>query len=257
MKQSLRNFFVRNVPQATKRQLRKLLWRSLMPRYTLHSGLRITVSSYSDWYIYNEIFVDGDYDSAIEMVLRKPEEQSVCVLDLGANVGLFTLRLVHKLKHKSPSRNFRVLAVEGNPTTMEDLRERMQSNGLLDNVRVVHGLIGKKSGAAVISNLEFSGQNTVSAASQIGDSVPYVDLSELTQEFDAIDLIKCDIEGSELSFIESYGDILAKTKAAIFEFHPHLCNTDRCAHLLAEAGFNQSALIMQKDAVSLLYFWKG
>ena len=245
------------MPESAKSRLRQLFWRSLVPQYTLRSGLHVKISSYSDWYIYNEIFVDEDYDCAIEMLLCKTGNQPLCVLDLGANVGFFTLRLVEKLRVSSPSRRFRIIAVEGNPVTAKVLQERIEANGLALDVRVVHGLVGKKSGEGVISSLEFSVQNTVNDTSENGSRVSYIDLTQLTEEFERIDLIKCDIEGSELSFAESYPDILDKTEAAIFEFHPNLCNTDRCAHLLAEAGFNQSALRMQKDAVQLMHFWKS
>ncbi len=257
MKQMIQDFIKKNLPQATKRQLRKLLWKSNHLHHTLRSGLQVQISSNSDWYIYNEIFVDRDYDPAIDMALQCSAGQMLNIVDLGANVGLFTMRVVDKVRTGNPGREFHITAVEGNPITASRLKHSVTINGLGQNVKVVHGLVGNKTGSALISDLEFSGNNSIATASDQGTMVDYVNLSNTISEKMAIDLLKCDIEGSELSFVESYPDILSRTRVAIVELHPMLCDSNRCKSLLKECGFDRSRQIMEKDAVVLMQFWRS
>jgi hypothetical protein len=55
-----------------------------------------------------------------------------------------------------------------------------------------------------------------------------------------MDLLKCDIEGAELLFIQSYADLLRKVKHAVFELHHDQCDTDKCVGILQELGFHQT-----------------
>jgi hypothetical protein len=44
---------------------RSFLWRGLHPTTVLASNISITLRSHSDWEIFTEIFVIGEYDQAI------------------------------------------------------------------------------------------------------------------------------------------------------------------------------------------------
>ena len=39
-------------------------------------------------------------------------------------------------------------------------------------------------------------------------------------------LLKCDIEGAELLFLENYEDLLGKVRNAVFELHHEQCDTN-------------------------------
>jgi hypothetical protein len=55
----------------------------------------VKVASKGEWWVYNDIFVDGEYDMPIHTALedRSPVRPFI-VLDLGANVGYFALRVL-------------------------------------------------------------------------------------------------------------------------------------------------------------------
>src|SRR5438105_2237068 len=63
-------------------------------RTSLSSGVTIRLDTYADWIIYNEIFVDGEYRKAIDLAFSKLQlGRKPVFVDLGANVGFFTLFL--------------------------------------------------------------------------------------------------------------------------------------------------------------------
>jgi FkbM family methyltransferase len=64
--------------------------------WSLSSGLKITLSSWSDWVTYNDIFVDGEYDEFIKIILSTSKNVDCQIYDVGANTGFFMLRLFHQ-----------------------------------------------------------------------------------------------------------------------------------------------------------------
>ena len=86
-------FLRRLLPSRVVDTLRDLLWRSLDIKWTLRSKLSIELHGLSDWVVFSDIFVNGEYDEAIEHTFSTmPSGEQVRILDLGANVGFFTLR---------------------------------------------------------------------------------------------------------------------------------------------------------------------
>src|SRR5215208_1602412 len=84
----------------------------------------------------------------------------------------------------------------------------------------------------------------------------YVDLSALLASVPDIDLLKCDIEGAELLFIQNYRDVLQRVRVAIFELHDELCDTERCRQLLREYGFSHERMIRQTGPYSIHCVWR-
>ena len=77
--------------------------------YQLNSGVTIRVASQGEWWTYNDIFVNHEYDAAIQTALAsRVAERPFAVLDLGANVGYFLLRVVDR-SHKIKLLVFRVM----------------------------------------------------------------------------------------------------------------------------------------------------
>src|SRR4051812_29275876 len=111
------------VPDALKWKLRKWVWMRLNPSWQLRSGIVIRVLNYNDWMIYNDIFVDGEYDPAIEQLLAG-SPGGARVLDLGGNVGFFTLRVADTFLRNGRT-DFEVVMVEGSPSTFAELNQRL------------------------------------------------------------------------------------------------------------------------------------
>jgi len=256
------------LPQTAQSKIREHYWR-IKSRFlyqtlyhwvglehSLPTGLKIEVANRGEWWAYNEIFVNGDYDIPIEAALASRSATSFVVLDLGASVGFFSFRVVdlirrHHLETIAPE----ITMVEGSPETFRVLEHRVQSQHLAaTNLRMVQGLVGHRTGSAPMRESALRNRSTiVDVPPGEGVNVAFVDLNLLMAGKSEIDLVKCDIEGAELLFIENYGDLLRKAKHAVFELHHHQCDTIKCVSMLEALGFRQE-VVQSGDAFSLIYF---
>lgn len=256
------------LPGAVQSQLRERYWQTKSRflyqtlyqwvglEHVLHTGLTIQVASKGEWWAYNEIFVNGDYDIPIEAALVGRSSSSFVVLDLGANVGFFTFRVVdiilrHRLKNILPE----ITIVEGNPETFRMLERRIRAQRLpAGNFRTIQGLVGRHSGSALIRKSALHVKSTILDVPRGGGiEVAFVDLNSLMEDKSEIDLLKCDIEGSELLFVENYQDLLRRAKHAVFELHHAQCDTKKCVSILESLGF-RTEVLQSSDSISLVHF---
>jgi len=245
------------LPESARFQVRERYWRvksrflyqSLYSRlnleHTLNSGLTLKVASKGEWWAYNEIFVNGEYDVPIQTALEASSAKPFVVLDLGANVGYFAFRVFdliaqQHLDHILPD----ITMVEGSPETFTKLEERVQSQRLAAaSVRMVNGLVGERTGSALIRESAVHVKaSIIDVPAGGGVNVAFVDVNTLMKDKAEIDLLKCDIEGAELIFLENYGDLLRKVRYAVFELHHTLCDTQKCLDILKGLGFQQTIL---------------
>ena len=222
------------------------LYKMLDLQYTVESGLSLRVASKGEWWIYNDIFVNREYDVPIRQALQsRSPDRPFTVLDLGANVGYFCLRVLD-LMRQSELQNLTadMTLVEGSPAVYRELQDRLGSQNLSPmKLRLIHGLAGRREGSGAIHESAIHVKNTIMQPPRNGSAiVEFVDLARLMQDRPRIDLLKCDIEGAELLCIENYPDLLGKVKNAVFEFHDELCDTAKCLSLLDQAGFRPQVL---------------
>jgi FkbM family methyltransferase len=185
--------------------------------------------------------VEGEYDRAILGAFEQSSAEGITVLDVGANMGFFSLRLLD-LAHRTGRAGLRLnlWMVEGSPRVLAELKNRPAFQTLLSRgAHLVEGLAGKKQGSAVLQEAEHHSYNTIMEPSGGYKSIPlqFVDLEAVLQNVALIDLLKCDIQGAEEFFLESYPGILAKCRATVIELHHWMCDTERCVRLLRKAGF--------------------
>jgi FkbM family methyltransferase len=224
--------------------------------YTLQSGIPVRVASMGEWWVYNDIFVEGEYDSAIALALEDPPAQELSVLDLGANVGFFALRVADRmLRAGNKGMTATITLVEGSPRVFAELKRRLDVQRLpFSSVRLIHGLVGMRSGIGVIHESAVHVKNTiVGPEGAAGRHVPYVDLVKAMEDIPSVDLLKCDIEGAERLFVDNYGDLLSRVKRAVFELHHDLCDTRACVVALRSSGF-QEVVVRQSGNRSLALF---
>jgi FkbM family methyltransferase len=230
------------------------LWSILGPEWQLRSGLKVKVASWAEWVTYNDIFVDGEYDVPIQHAIAHAASDAV-ILDVGANVGYFALRLSDLWIRNRPDGSFRLIGVEGSPHVFPTLRERLRQNPLDGKTHYHFGLAGKRSGQARISSSEFHVTNSiVTGDGAHGESVPFLDVSTLVAAGTPIALLKCDIEGAEQMFIENYPDLLRRTDSAVFEFQHDICDSDRCVGLLKEAGLSHAQQLRELGSTTVDFF---
>jgi FkbM family methyltransferase len=202
----------------------------------LDSGLVVRISSPGQWILFTDIFVRGEYDPAIDAAIERADNSFLAV-DLGANVGFFTLRLADRvLRAPGLSNAFTIYSVEGAFEEYTELERRLDQPPLRGHCRPMHALAGNRGGQGVITRGREHTNNVV-AIGKAGDEVPYVDLEALLPADRPIDLLKCDIEGSEVAFLDSYRDLLERVRVAVFELHGDRCDTTKCEQVLSAAGF--------------------
>lgn len=243
--------------KGARSSVRDWRWRARSLSHTLPSGLRIEINSFSDWVVYNEVFVDGEYDPVIDTVIHSPEADT-WTLDLGANVGLFTLRLMDRwFRSGQDDRRHHVVCVEGAPATFRVLQRNL-NQPLLEPVCTLHlGLAGQRSGAATISTSAHTGVNSIIDRSPSFSrvQVPFLDLTQLVPSDARIGILKCDIEGAEELFLTHYPDLLRRVDTAVVELHHQFCSPARCREALADAGLHRlSVLKTYGDDCTLEWF---
>jgi len=237
----------RTFPPGLQRRLNDAVYAFLGLRYRLMSGVEIYIGSKTDWLSFNGIFLSGDYDSAI-LPLRTHSGKGAVVLDLGCNTGYFALRCLDALGREAFHGKFEWIAVDASDTMLGAYRKRvLVTNGLEGRIKVVRGLVGRRSGAADFFESTNNGANTCIPEHTERDRrysrrpVPFVDVGKVIPA-GPIALIKCDIEGSEGDFIRSYPDLLERTESLIFEFHDCCGDQDALFECLRSAGFERRTI---------------
>jgi FkbM family methyltransferase len=170
---------------------------------TVSDGFTINYSDDDGIRFLNDIFKNGEYDSVLE-------SQNNTILDIGAHIGLFSMRAYPFAKQ--------IYAIEPDPTNFALLKQNIDANNL-ENVIPYN---------CALSNTE--GKFTLRTPSSSGGWELHRDegpvqthtLSVFVTKFvapDTIDIIKCDTEGSEGNIFGGPGasEILKTVKAVIME----------------------------------------
>lgn len=237
----------------------KLIWRleilkfnlflkALSLTHRLKSGVRVEIKNMADWVLFNDIFVDGEYDAPLDLCFKR-SGQRCCILDLGSNVGFFSRRALDLRRRNFPDKFLELTCVEGMRGSFTRLRNEFPILKRNERARFYHGLVGKKHGAARLKGHVFHAMTSlIQDEKRGGELIPFVDLSSVTRGWKCVDLLKCDIEGSEQLFIENYQDVLRRTNLAVFEFHLHRVDLRRCFSMLSACGlFPVSTLNCAKE----------
>lgn len=244
---------------------RGICWRILGLAVQLDSGIQLSIQGRSDWDVFCEVFVNREYDTAIlDAFSSRVADSPVWILDLGANVGYFSLRVLHLARTINFDGLLRVRAFEGNPKTFEILVANLAGEVGLD-VEPHLGLIGeRREGKAHIYAAPYSAANSVVSSSGVRSKLSwrgayalpssYIDVQAVVPRGTLIDLLKCDIEGSEAEFLHSYPDLLRDTKRLIIEFHTLYVNVSRCHEMILSTGLVHVSTLRQQETTVLCYF---
>ena len=227
--------------------------------HTTSTGMRILIKSEMEWRIYNDVFVDGDYDEVILKLIAKTQQKNYTILDLGFNVGFFTLRLVHLALAKSNHNNFRIQGIEASEELIKESQQRINSLDLSKDkfkIKLNRGLIGQVDGQGTFYHFKDHGLSSVFRKNGKAETIPFINISHLISDWEQVDLLKCDIEGSEFEFIKNYPDILKKTNLAIFEFHTEFCHYEDCIKLITLSGLIQRQIIRRSSHSCIELFWR-
>ena len=165
---------------------------------------------------YESVFGLAGYQSLLVRTSKMLQIGNVplnVVIDIGANVGLFSL-LIQELNPKS-----RIFAFEPVPETFTILKSNLQD---YTNTRMFNTGIGNYKGTASISfNAHDSTTSSITDAGTISINVLPLDAVIDIKKLDLIDLLKIDVESYELHVLQGATNTLARTRFLLIELTLH------------------------------------
>ena len=247
---------------STLRHIKRAGWRFLAKqmglKYKLPSGAFVQVDSFSDWCTLGDIFINGEYDAAIEYALASYcQQRDFVFLDLGANVGFFTQRLIQKANSRNFSMSsFKGLLVEATPTLKPELEKRLSP--LVQkkvNLFFVIAAVGVRTGIAHMEEGRSHSRNSTTLKPSIKSwSVPFIDLESESLTAGVVDLIKCDIEGAEKDFLDEYPALLRRCKVLVIECHPPYCSVLDARNRVESLGLEFRGVLRDEKEGETVWF---
>lgn len=181
---------------------------------------RAFIARQADSYAIREIVIEEEY-AFIKLILENIP--APVVIDLGANIGLFSL-YVFVLKPQA-----RVVAFEPARDTFEILaRNRRLNPGLSWEIQRYAGW--GEDGEVRFQSESLSTSSHIGFNGSGGEVVPAITLETLLQEHlpdTRVDLLKVDIEGAEEAFLAGSAHLLPAIGHLLVEVHPQRCRLDR------------------------------
>ena len=169
----------------------------------------------SDFMVIHQIFADGEYAPLLDLAPRDLR----CVVDLGSNAG-YSVRYWAENFPKC-----RILAAEPEPGNLAVCRRNIALGGIEDRVAVSGAcVVGTKRVVRFdLAGLEWSfrvARGDTPSCKTV--DVPGITVSDIIAALPAdapIDLLKCDIEGSEEEVFKRSASWIARVRLAVVEVH--------------------------------------
>jgi FkbM family methyltransferase len=165
-------------------------------------------------HLFKEIFVDQAYEKHPAFRLCP----GWCVFDVGANIGLFTLKAA--ACHQAGQ----AFAFEPNPQTFARLQANVRQNDL-NNVMAIPKAVGRAAGWAAFDPGAASTLGRLAAAqphdTAAGLGVEVVTLSGVLQQEQVftVHLLKLDVEGAEAEVLRGGEPVLERIERIVMEYH--------------------------------------
>ena len=171
-----------------------------------------------DWDIGENLIETKQYEPHVTSFLKQHLQQGMTFIDIGANVGFFTLTAATKVGESG-----KVIAVECNPRNCELIYMSLHRNGF-DQVTVYPFAVSETQKLMSFS-WGFSNGFVDELVQDDEDAfiVPAVTLDFLLQKESRVDVMKMDIEGSEAKAWQGMQETIAKHHPVLLmEFFPAL-----------------------------------
>jgi FkbM family methyltransferase len=169
-------------------------------------------------------------------------EHPRCAVDVGANIGVFSLYQV-MVNHAE-----RVIAFEPSPEVFSRLAKNIEVNGI-KNVRAVNAAVGDEPGTLSFAESRMSANGRVSETGTL--KVPCVRLDDELRDVPSIDILKIDTEGYETHVLRGASETLKKTERIALELH-YPGELQEIEAIVSSLGFS-----LVKAYGSLVFYRKG
>lgn len=197
----------------------------------------------------------GELSSYIEIYVRKDYEQvsdfipgaNDIIFDIGANIGLYTIRQAKRAK------NGRVFSFEPNPYAFARLEKNLKANDL-HNVFAINKAIFSKHCQLGLKFNGFTGTTVVTSPLRELLKVEALTLDEIVRSYGIkrVNLVKIDVEGNEMEVLRGGEKSLELIDKIVIECHSKQLK-EQVSSFLKGKGFSQ---VLQKklERTYLLYF---
>ena len=167
----------------------------------------------NDKYIGQRVALEKYEPYETELILRQAKKGDV-VVDVGANIGYYTVLLADKVGKKG-----KIYAFEPDLANFEILEKNIKANKL-ENIVAIKAAVGSKQGKLKLYKSEENyGDHRLYGKEKGIEEVKIVKLDDVIKE--KIDLIKIDTQGWEPEVIEGAKKIIEKWKPIMFlEYSP-------------------------------------
>lgn len=177
----------------------------------------------SDLHIGAPIIAGAEHEPYVAAVLRERLRPGDVVLDVGANIGNFTMLAASRVGPGG-----RVIAVEPIARNRQLIARAAHTNSY-EQIEIIAGAVSDRVGMIDLrTHPETSNSATAAAAGErlrdergIGVSVPVLVLDERLADLERLDLVKIDIEGMEPLALRGFEKTLSRLRPTLLsEFHP-------------------------------------
>jgi FkbM family methyltransferase len=167
----------------------------------------------SDIFVVRDVFESEDYGFVRQMNL--PPDATI--FDLGANIGLASLYFASLFPAST------ILAVEPDAENCNLLERNCATLISADRLKLMRAFVGADDGTATIDRSDQSWGFKKAGAPDAGqETIPCLSITSLlsARPMERIDLLKCDIEGSEAELFTNCVSWIHKVRNIIIEVHP-------------------------------------
>jgi FkbM family methyltransferase len=155
----------------------------------------------------------GVYEYEETQLIKKILKSDSIVLDIGANIGYFTLIMAKRAKL--------VYAFEPEPRNFHILQKNTEINNI-KNAKLYNAAVTEASGTSTLYLCDSNrGMHRIYQSDWCREGTTEVKTIRIDDIIDHADFIKIDVEGAELGVLKGMRKILEKRKSiALMEFHP-------------------------------------
>ena len=184
--------------------------------------------------IHRDLLVSGIREpastKAFESLLQQfsqSHDSEIFIFDIGANIGYYVLLEGSILKGRG-----QILAIEPEPTNIDDLRENISINGF-ENVDILQQAVGSERGTATLKISKKGNLHQIISESAPGEQTATVDMTSvdhLVSKYQLSDdhpiVVRIDVEGYEGEVIEGMKNLLESSRPLLvfIEIHSNKIN---------------------------------
>ncbi|MEU4192810.1 FkbM family methyltransferase [Kribbella sp. NPDC026611] len=196
------------------------------------------------------LYYAGRYEPAVHQFLRAELRPGDVVLDVGANIGVHALAAAQRLKQLGGGR---AIAFEPAADSVEKLQAAAKRNHL--EVEIVPAALGERAEYAGLHadnryDIKDAGVRSLYGDGETVQQVEVIRLDEWAQDLDRLDIVKLDIEGSELAALSGAARTIERLQPRALLVEDKRSESSARLHaLLHELNYRPTGEVLDHNAV--------